>query len=257
MGILNITPDSFFGDSRVNAEKNILERAGQMLSEGACILDVGGQSTRPGATRISADEELQRVIPAIRQLVKEFPNAILSVDTFYGSVARAAAGEGVQIINDVSAGEEDPEMFEFLPILKLPYILMHKQGSPEQMQQAPRYNEVTLDIIEYFSYKVAQLRAMGVADIILDPGFGFGKSLSHNYQLMSELDWFKIFELPVLVGISRKSMVQKLLHVTAEEALNGSSALHMVALLKGAKILRVHDVKEAVQCINIYQALQK
>ena len=255
MGILNITPDSFFDQSRMVSTTHLLEKANQMLQDGATILDIGGQSTRPGAETVGVDIELNRVIPAIKTIMKEFPAAILSIDTFYSEVARQAVLEGASIVNDVSAGDDDPKMFSVIAELNVPYILMHKKGKPSNMQDAPIYNDIVLEVANYFSKKLAELHALGVKDIILDPGFGFGKNLEHNYQLLNQLDSLKLLEWPILVGISRKQMVQKVIGAGAADALNGSTALHMVALLKGAKILRVHDVKEAMECVKIYEAL--
>ncbi len=255
MGILNTTPDSFFEGSRAQTETEALNRVEKMLKEGAVMIDIGGQSTRPGAISISVDTEIKRVIPLIEQVHKNFPDAIISIDTFQASVAKLAIEAGASMINDISAGESDPEMFKTVVECKVPYIIMHKQGNPQNMQQNPVYNDIVLDLLTYFTQKVVQLNQLGVADIILDPGFGFGKNLEHNYSLLAGLDAFKIFELPVMVGVSRKSMVQKLLGVNTEKALNGTTALHMAALQKGAKILRVHDVSEAVQCIRIGEAL--
>jgi dihydropteroate synthase len=255
MGILNITPDSFFDQSRMGSTIHLLEKANQMLQDGATFLDIGGQSTRPGAETVGVDIELNRVIPAIKAIIEQFPTAILSIDTFYSEVARQAVLEGASIINDVSAGDDDPKMFSVIAELNVPYIIMHKKGKPKNMQDAPIYHDIVLEVANYFSKKLAELNALGVKDIILDPGFGFGKTLEHNYQLLNQLDSLKLLEWPILVGISRKQMVQKVIGAGAADALNGSTALHMVALLKGAKILRVHDVKEAMDCVKIYKAL--
>lgn len=255
MGILNLTPDSFFENSRVGSNRIILEQAEKMLQDGVTFLDVGGQSTRPGAEKVGVEEELKRVIPGIKHIIREFPNALLSIDTFYGEVARQAILEGACIINDVSAGDEDSNMFDVVKELKVPYILMHKKGNAQTMQANPQYQDTVLDICNFFSKKLNKLAEFGLADIILDPGFGFGKNLSHNYELLNRLDVFKIFELPLLVGVSRKSMVQKVLNVDADGALNGTSNIHQIALNKGAKILRTHDVKEAVEAVKIYEAL--
>ncbi len=255
MGIINITPDSFFESSRVGSTQQLLDQAEEMLKNGASFLDIGGQSTRPGANLISAEEELQRVIPAITSLHKEFPEALLSIDTFYSRVAQEAIDAGACLINDISAGDADEEMFPLLAKLKVPYIMMHKKGMPATMQENPVYSNILLEIIDYFAAKTAQLTALGVADVMIDPGFGFGKTLANNYELLQQLDRFKLFELPVLVGISRKSMIQKVLGVSAADSLNGTSALHMIALDRGASILRVHDVKEAVQCVRLFESL--
>ncbi|MDP1728235.1 MAG: dihydropteroate synthase [Bacteroidota bacterium] len=255
MGILNTTPDSFFEGSRVQTETEVLGRVEKMLKAGVSIIDIGGQSTRPGALNITVTEEISRVIPVIEQVHKNFPEAILSIDTFRATVAKQAFEAGASLINDISAGEADSDMLLTVAGCRVPYIIMHKQGNPQNMQENPLYDDIVLDILTYFTQKVAILNRLGIADIVLDPGFGFGKNLEHNYSLLAGLDAFKIFELPVMVGVSRKSMVQKLLGVNTEKALNGTTALHMVALQKGAKILRVHDVLEAIQCIRIGEAL--
>jgi dihydropteroate synthase len=255
MGILNITPDSFFESSRVGSNDQLLVQAEKMLLDGAQILDIGGQSTRPGATLIDWEEERKRVVPAIELLSKHFPEAILSIDTFYAKVAEESVAAGAHIINDISAGEADSEMFPLLQKLQVPYIMMHKKGSISTMQNNPKYGNIVLEIVDYFSKRLAELQALGVADVILDPGFGFGKTLEHNYELLQKLDRLKLFELPILVGVSRKSMIQKVLQTSASDSLNGTSALHMIALERGANILRVHDVKEAVQCVKLFQSL--
>ncbi len=255
MGILNITPDSFFESSRVGSNHQLLVQAEKMLLDGAQILDIGGQSTRPGAILIDWEGEGKRVVPAIELLNKHFPEAILSIDTFYAKVAEESVAAGAHIINDISAGEADADMFPLLQKLQVPYIMMHKKGSINTMQNNPTYGNIVLEIVDYFSKRLAELRALGVADVILDPGFGFGKTLEHNYELLQKLDRFKLLELPLLVGVSRKSMIQKVLGLSASESLNGTTALHMVALERGAKILRVHDVKEAVECVKLFQSL--
>lgn len=255
MGILNTTPDSFFEGSRVQTETEVLQLVEKMLKAGAAMIDIGGQSTRPGALNITLTDETNRVIPVIERVHKNFPEAILSIDTFNAKVAKIAIDAGAAIINDISAGEADPDMFNTVAQCKVPYIIMHKQGIPQNMQAHPVYGDIVLDLLTYFTQKVTDLHQLGVADIIIDPGFGFGKTLEHNYSLLAGLDAFKIFELPVMAGVSRKSMVQKLLGVNTEKALNGTTALHMVALQKGVKILRVHDVLEARQCVRIGEAL--
>lgn len=252
MGIINITPDSFFVGSRVGLNQELLVQTENMLKAGATFIDIGGQSTRPGATLIGEDEELRRVIPAIELIKQEFPEALISIDTFSAKVAKAAIEAGACIINDISAGDDDPNMFSLLAELRVPYIMMHKKGLPENMQDNPMYQNICLEIIDYFAAKIERLKSLNVPDIILDPGFGFGKTLEHNYELLSKLDRLKLFELPILIGVSRKSMIQKVLNVPASDALNGTTALHMIALEKGAKILRVHDVKEAVECVKLH-----
>lgn len=254
MGILNITPDSFFEGSRVQGA-GLLARAERMLAEGADILDIGGMSSRPGAELISEDEELSRVIPAIEALQRHFPQTILSVDTIRASVARMAVEAGASMINDISAGRLDEAMYEIVGALRVPYVLMHMQGTPRTMQQDPHYENVVVEILDFFIAEMGKLRALGVHDIILDPGFGFGKTLAHNYELLKGMQAFQILEAPVLAGLSRKSMVTRLLGVNPSEALNGTTALHMVALQNGARILRVHDVKEAVEVVKIFEQL--
>ncbi len=255
MGILNATPDSYVSKSRAGSDAEVLNKVEEMLRQGATIIDIGGQSTRPGASMIECDEEIGRVIPVVELVHSHFPDCIISIDTFYARVAELAVGAGASIINDVSGGEADAAMFDTVVKCQVPYIIMHMQGTPQNMQHNPVYSDVVLDLLTYFSVKVKRLQSMGVADIIIDPGFGFGKTLEHNYRLLAGLDSFRILELPLMVGISRKSIVQKLLKVNTENALNGTTALHMVALQKGAKILRVHDVTEAKQCIEIGEAL--
>lgn len=255
MGILNITPDSFYAGSRWSATDEILSRADKMLNDGADMLDIGGQSTRPGAERISEKEELERALPAIDAVLKRFPDAVLSIDTFYSEVAKQAVEHGASIINDISAGSLDGNMFQTAAQLQVPYILMHMQGEPQTMHLQPKYDNVVSDVVKFFSEKINQLRLMGVNDILLDPGFGFGKTQEHNIELMQHLDALSIFNLPILVGISRKKMVQRMVKTDAAGALNGTTALNTIALMKGAQLLRVHDVKEAVEAVQVYSAL--
>lgn len=257
MGILNITPDSFYIGSRVQHEDEILRQAEKMLSEGAAILDIGGMSTRPGAAILTVEEELARVLPAIEMIVAHFPDAILSIDTVQAAVARQAVAAGASIVNDISAGRMDDAMYETVAELNAPYVLMHMQGTPQTMQQNPSYENVVREVLDFFITEVGKLRALGIKDIILDAGFGFGKTLQHNYQLLQHLHVFQILELPILTGISRKSMIYKPFGGSAKEALNGTTALHMVALQQGSKILRVHDVKEAVEVIQLWEQLKK
>lgn len=257
MGILNLTPDSFFDGGHYLAPEASLARAEQLLEEGAAILDLGGASTRPGASVVPADEEIRRVVPVIEAILKKFPEAVISVDTWRASVAREAVHAGAAMINDISAGSLDPEMFDTVGSLKVPYILMHMQGTPADMQQKPHYEDVVTEVLDFLIQKIAGLREIGVKDIILDPGFGFGKSLEHNYQLFRNLHVFsRVTGHPLLVGISRKSMIWKPLGIRAEEALNGTAALHMAALQQGARLLRVHDVKEAMQVIRLWELLE-
>ena len=254
MGILNVTPDSFYAGSRSETEKDITRRLHQIIDEGASIIDIGGYSSRPNAEHISMEEEMSRLRNGLEIIRKHSPNAIVSVDTFRANVAKMCVEEfGVAIINDISAGQMDKEMFSTIARLGVPYIIMHMKGTPQDMQVRPQYDHFLKEIFYYFSEKVQKLRDLGVKDIIIDPGFGFGKTLEHNYELMNHLEEFSLFELPLLVGVSRKSMIYKVLGTTPEEALNGTTALHTIALLKGANILRVHDVREAVETTKIVQ----
>ena len=256
MGILNATPDSFFAGSRKQTERELMERVQQILSEGGSIIDVGAYSTRPGAAVVSAEEEWQRLEQALRIVHREAPEAILSVDTFRADIARRCVETfGVSIVNDISGGDADAQMFDTVAELRVPYVLMHCQGTPQTMQQAPTYKNVTAEVITDLSRKVRQLRQRGARDIIIDPGFGFGKTLEHNYTLLRQLEDFRIFDLPLLVGISRKSMITRPLDITADEALNGTTALNAFALMKGANILRVHDVKAATEVVKLYSLL--
>ena len=257
MGILNVTPDSFYAGSRSETEKDITKRLHQIIDEGASIIDIGGYSSRPSAEHISVKEEMNRLRNGLEIIRKHSPNAIVSVDTFRADVATMCVKEyGVAIINDISAGQMDKEMFSTIARLGVPYIIMHMKGTPQDMQVSPQYDHFLKEIFYYFSEKVQRLRDLGVKDIIIDPGFGFGKTLEHNYELMNHLEEFNLFELPLLVGISRKSMIYKLLGTTPEEALNGTTALNTLALLKGANILRVHDVREAVETTKIVQKMK-
>lgn len=252
MGILNVTPDSFYTKGRDNNVIQHTENAGKMLEAGASILDIGGLSTRPGAIEISEQEELDRVLPVIESIKKHLPDAYLSVDTYRANVAQQAIQSGADIINDISAGNLDEKMIPAAGKLDVPYIAMHMKGTPRNMQQDPVYSNVTFEVLEYFIEKIRICKAAGIKDIILDPGFGFAKTLEHNFQLLKGLHNLKMLELPILAGISRKSMVYKLLKSNAENALNGTSALHMLALQQGADLLRVHDVREARECIALY-----
>ncbi|AMQ01598.1 Dihydropteroate synthase [Pedobacter cryoconitis] len=257
MGILNLTPDSFYSNSRMDSIDAALERAEICLKEGAAFIDIGAYSSRPGAAEVTTEEELQRMIPAITAISKRFPEAKLSIDTFRAKVARESIEAGAHVVNDISGGNLDELMFETVAALNVPYILMHMQGTPQTMQQKPVYKNIGLEVVDYLAEKVNALKALGVKDIILDPGFGFAKNTTHNYQLMNQLQNLDVFGLPVLVGISRKSMVYKLLGTTADEALNGTTVLNTIALQKGAAILRVHDVKAAVECISIVEKMQQ
>ncbi|WP_019540197.1 dihydropteroate synthase [Proteiniphilum acetatigenes] len=254
MGIVNITPDSFFSGSRTEAANEIIERCARIIREGGTIIDVGAQSSSPASRFLDAKEETERLMPALKLIRNEFPDTILSVDTFYADVAKESVEEyGVNIINDISGGQIDERMFPVVAQLNVPYILMHMRGTPQTMQQFTHYDNFIQDILYYFSERKAKLNQLGVSDVIIDPGFGFSKTISQNYELMAYLKYFHIFEEPILVGISRKSMIYKLLGTTPEESLNGTSVLNAVALLSGADILRVHDVKEAVECVKIIE----
>lgn len=254
MGILNITPDSFFDGGQHNSVPAAVSQAERMVNEGATILDIGGYSTRPGATDISEEEELNRVIPAVEAIAQKFPEAFISIDTFRARVAKAAIQKGAHIINDISGGE-DAEMFTAVAQLRVPYILMHKQGSISTMHSSAQYTDVVSDIIDILLPKVKQLQSMGVADVIIDPGFGFSKTIAQNFELLRRLDELAILGLPVLAGLSRKSSIYKTLGTTAAEALNGTTVCHTIALQNGADLLRVHDVKEAVECIQLVQKI--
>jgi len=255
MGILNSTPDSFFEGSRIASVDSALVKTEKMLNDGADFIDVGGVSTRPGAKKISVDEELKRVIPVIENILKKFPETLISIDTFRAKVAKEAVESGAVIINDISAGSMDEELLETVAKLKVPYILMHMQGTPQTMQNNPVYEDVTMEVNQFLSEKISELKKLGINDIILDPGFGFGKTVEHNYELLRNLDLIGFGEFPLLVGVSRKSMITRLLNVSPGEALNGTTALNTIALQKGANILRVHDVKEAKETIQILESL--
>lgn len=258
MGILNITPDSFYVGSRMQTEAEIAARAQQILDEGAGIIDIGAYSSRPNAENVSPREEMERLRMGLKILRKTQPGAVISVDTFRADVARMCVEEyGVAIINDIAAGEMDTDMFRTVAELNVPYIMMHMQGTPQNMQQHPHYDNLLKEVFLYFAQKVQQLRDLGMKDIILDPGFGFGKTVEHNYELLAHLEEFRVFELPLLVGISRKSMIYRLLGNTPQDALNGTTVLDTICLLKGADILRVHDVREAVETVKIVEAMRK
>jgi len=258
MGIINITPDSFYSGSRLNSEKDIIARAVKMVEEGADIIDVGGYSTRPGAVPVSEEEERQRVVAAINSIKRELPASIISIDTFRAEIAREAVLDcGAGIINDVSGGEADPLMFEIVAKLNVPYVLMHMQGTPATMQDNPHYDDVVADILRWFGAKIFMLKSAGVKDIIIDPGFGFGKTRQHNFEMLRRLGEFSVAGLPVMAGLSRKSMIWRTFGTSAAEALNGTTALNMLALLNGADILRVHDVKEAVETVMLFSELRR
>lgn len=258
MGILNLTPDSFFGGSRMQTAEQVVGRIEQMRNEGADMVDVGACSTRPGASQPSLQEEMERLRKGLSLVREVWPEAVLSVDTYRSQVARMCVEEfGVAIVNDISAGQMDGEMFPTIAQLGVPYVMTHMQGTPETMQQQPHYQHILKEVCLFFAKRIDALRKLGAKDIILDPGFGFGKTLEHNYQLLANLHELNLFDLPLLVGVSRKSMVYKLLETTPDEALNGTTSLHTIALLKGANILRVHDVKEARQAVKIVGKLEE
>jgi dihydropteroate synthase len=256
MGIINTTPDSFYSGSRQQTIDAILHQAEKMLAEGATILDIGGQSTRPGSKKITAAEEIERIKEPIKAVHQRFPEAYISIDTYYASVATEAITAGACIINDVSAGTIGTQMLPTVASLNVPYVLMHMQGTPQTMQENPQYANVTKEVLEFFIAKKERLKQEGINDVIIDPGFGFGKTIEHNFQLLHSLEVFSLLEAPLLVGISRKSTIWRTLKTTAEHALNGTTVLNTIGLLKGASILRVHDVKEAIEAITLIQALK-
>ena len=256
MGILNVTPDSFYSASRKNTEQEISDRVQAILAEGGSMIDIGAYSSRPGADDVSAEEEMDRLRGGLKILRNIAPDAVVSVDTFRADVAKMCVEEfGVQIINDISGGELDDRMFDTVAALGVPYILMHMKGDPQTMQNGPHYDDLLAEMLRYFGTKVQQLHELGVKDVILDPGFGFAKTLEHNYELMNRMQDLQVLELPMLVGISRKSMIYRLLGTSPEEALNGTSVLNTLALLKGASILRVHDVKAAIEVVQIVKKM--
>lgn len=257
MGIINVTPDSFYSGSRVNTDADLIRRAGEMINDGADILDIGGYSSRPGAADISAEEEKKRILSAIKLINREFPGVIISIDTFRSEIAAEAVNDcGASIINDISGGEADPEMFRIVEQLNVPYIMMHMKGNPRNMQSDPEYDDVVADILHWFSSRIVKLQSAGVKDIIIDPGFGFGKTTAHNFELLNRLGDFAVAQLPLMAGLSRKSMIWKTLEITPDDALNGTTVLNTIALLKGADILRVHDVREATQAIRLCRMLR-
>lgn len=251
MAILNLTPDSFYQNSRAKNIDDVLSRVEHFLEAGAKFIDLGAYSSRPGAAEVSEEEELERMVPAVKAINQSYPEVLLSVDTFRAKVAEESVYAGAHLINDIAAGNLDEKMFETVAKLQVPYIMMHMKGTPQNMQDSPAYENVTKEVFAYFSEKIKMLQSLGVKDIILDPGFGFAKTLDHNYQLLHEMELLNFFELPLLVGFSRKSMITKVLGIKTEEALNGTTVLNTAALLKGAHILRVHDVKEAVECVEL------
>ncbi|HNX56536.1 MAG TPA: dihydropteroate synthase [Prolixibacteraceae bacterium] len=257
MGILNVTPDSFFDGGKYKTEKKVLKRAEDILEQGGTVIDIGALSTQPGSEPISTKEEIDRLLPAVKAVKKNFPDAFISIDTYRSWVALKVIEDcGPCIVNDVSGGNFDTHMFDTIASLGVPYILMHMQGTPLKMQDAPDYEDIIRDISLFFTDRVKRLTKAGVKDVIIDPGFGFGKNLEHNYELLNRLDSFKVFQLPLLVGVSRKSMIFKLLNTNPDEALNGTSVINTLALMGGADILRVHDVKEAVEAIRIFEKVR-
>ena len=255
MGIVNLTPNSFYDGGKLTDEKSVLLQVEKMLNDGATFIDVGGYSSKPNAEFVSEEEELTRVIPIIKFLVKEFPKALFSIDTFRSQVARQSVDQGVAIVNDIAAGSLDQNMMRTVAQLRVPYIMMHMKGTPKTMQSLAQYDDLVKEILFYFSEKIAMARSFGINDLIVDPGFGFAKTIDQNFELLHKLELFKMLELPLLVGVSRKSMIYKTLETEAELALNGTTSLNTIALMKGAKILRVHDVREAVECVQLYQKL--
>lgn len=251
MGILNATEDSFYDGGKYANKQAIISRCKTMLEEGASIIDIGAQSSRPGATLIQAEQELEKLLPIIKLLKTEIPEIIISIDTFWAKTAKECIEAGAHIINDISAGEMDNNMFDAIAELQVPYIIMHMQGTPQNMQKNPTYKNIIQEITSYFEERIKQLKSKGIKQIIIDPGFGFGKTLAHNYQILNALEQFNQFEIPVLVGTSRKSMIYNLLDTKPNNSLNGTSITNTIALQKGASILRVHDVKEAMECIKI------
>ena len=257
MGILNLTPDSFYDGGKLKGDGSILRQAEKMLNDGAKILDIGGMSSRPGAKIIDAAEEVNRTVGPISLIHKAFPAAVISIDTVRSVVAKEAVAAGASIVNDISAGKIDADFYQTVANLSVPYILMHMKGTPETMQTQPDYADISLEVLDFFIKEVGKLRELGIKDIILDPGFGFGKTIDHNYQLLNKIHAFRMLDLPILAGISRKSMIYKYLNTTPEFALNGTSVLNMVALQQGAKILRVHDVKEAIETVKLFLQIER
>ncbi|MDA6069575.1 dihydropteroate synthase [Flavobacterium sp. AC] len=255
MGILNVTPNSFFDGGKYKNEDDIISQAGKMLSEGAAFIDLGAYSSKPSAEFVTEKEEIERIVPAIEVILKHFPDALLSIDTFRAAVAKASIETGAAIINDIAAGELDDKMFDIIANYNVPYIMMHMRGNPQTMQSLTNYEDIVKEMLFYFSEKVKKARSLGINDLILDPGFGFAKTTDQNYEVLQKMEVFNLLELPVLAGVSRKSMIYKTLNNSAQEALNGTTVLNTIALTKGAKILRVHDVKEAVECITLFNKI--
>ena len=255
MGILNVTPNSFFDGGKYKTESVILSQVGKMLTDGATFIDVGAYSSKPSAEFVSEKEELNRIVPVVNLILEKFPDCLISIDTFRSEVAKVCLENGAAIINDISAGNLDDKMLETIAKYNVPYIMMHMRGTPQTMQTMTNYDNIIKEMLFYFSQRIAEARSLGINDLIIDPGFGFAKTLEQNYEVLQKLELFEMLELPLLVGFSRKSMIYKTLHSTAEEALNGTSVLNTIALTKGAKILRVHDVKEAMECVTLFNKL--
>ena len=255
MGILNVTPNSFFDGGKYKTESVILSQVGKMLSDGATFIDIGAYSSKPSAEFVSEKEELQRIVPIVQLILEKFPETLISIDTFRSEVAKACLENGAAIINDISAGNLDHKMLETIAKYNVPYIMMHMRGTPQIMQTMTNYENIVKEILFYFSERVAKARSYGISDLVIDPGFGFAKTVEQNYEILQKLGLFEMLELPLLVGFSRKSMIYKTLNSNAQEALNGTSVLNTIALTKGAKILRVHDVKEAMECVTLFNKL--
>jgi dihydropteroate synthase len=255
MGILNVTPNSFFDGGKYNDENEILSQVKKMLNEGATFIDIGAYSSKPNAEFVTEEEEIARIVPVIQLILKQYPETLLSIDTFRAGVAKASLENGAALINDIAAGNLDEKMFEVVAEYNVPYIMMQMRGTPKTMQTMTSYNDIVKEMLFYFSEKIAKARSFGINDLIIDPGFGFAKTLEQNYEVMKKMELFQMLDLPLLVGISRKSMIYKVLETTANEALNGTTFLNTIGLTKGANILRVHDVKEAVECVKLYEKL--
>lgn len=255
MGILNVTPNSFFDGGRYKNDSEILLRVEKMLLNGATFIDIGAYSSKPSAEFVSEEEELQRIVPIVQLILEHFPETLISIDTFRSEVAKACIENGAAIINDISAGILDDKMLETIAKYNVPYIMMHMRGTPQTMQAMTNYDNIVKEILFYFSERIAQARSLGINDLIVDPGFGFAKTLEQNYEILQKMELFQMLELPLLAGVSRKSMIYKTLHSSAEEALNGTTVLNTIALTKGAKILRVHDVREAIECVALFNKI--
>ncbi len=256
MGILNVTPNSFFDGGKFKTESVILSQVEKMLSDGATFIDIGAYSSKPSAEFVSEKEELQRIVPIVQLILEKFPETLISIDTFRSEVAKACLENGAAIINDISAGNLDDKMLEIIAKYNVPYIMMHMRGTPQTMQTMTNYDNIVKEMLFYFSERVSKARSYGINDLVIDPGFGFAKTVEQNYEVLQKLGLFEILELPLLVGFSRKSMIYKILNSNAQEALNGTTALNTIALTKGAKILRVHDVKEAIECVTLFNKLK-